>query len=60
VWEEGKIKSLISGLDRRILIRGLQTKEALAEGEINRKIQDLVTNWKDMRGTNNAWAGGTV
>jgi hypothetical protein len=42
MWEDGKIKSLISGLNRATLIRGLQTKEALAEGEINAKIKDLV------------------
>ena len=55
-WEDGKITALISGLDRKTLIRGLQTKEALAGGEIKQKIMDLVANWKDMRGTNNAWA----
>jgi hypothetical protein len=56
IWEDGKIKALVSGLDRKTLIRGLQTKESLTEGEVNNKIKDLVANWKDMRGTNNAWA----
>ena len=56
MWEDGKIKALITGLDRKTLIRGLQTKESLSSGAVHEKILDLVANWKDMRGTNNAWA----
>ena len=45
MWEDGKIKSLIGGLDRKTLVRGLQTKEALAAGVTHNKINDLVSHF---------------
>ena len=48
---------MVSGLDRRTLIRGLQTKDALSKGELHEKLKALVAHWREIRGTNNAWAG---
>ena len=51
------MESLVSGLDKGSLIRGLQTKDALSKGEMHEKIKQLIDYWKDARGSNNVWAG---
>ena len=37
-WEHGKIKSLVDGLDKSSLIRGLQDDEDLTKGTVGQKI----------------------
>ena len=56
VWENGKVKSLVSGLDKKTLVRGLQTKEAMKSGDLNTKVKELVHYWRDTRGSHNTWA----
>ena len=56
VWqicEEGKLQSLVSGLDRNSLIRGLTSKEC---PDMKAKLKDLVQLWRDSKGSNNARA----
>ncbi|TRY75746.1 hypothetical protein TCAL_11109 [Tigriopus californicus] len=56
IWEQGKIQSLVSGLDRTSLIKGLQSKNELQKGEIKDKIQLMIQYWREAKGTNNLWA----
>ena len=56
IWEEGKVKALVSGLDRSTLIRGLQSKDDLRTGETSKKIKELIQYWRENRGNNNTWA----
>ena len=56
ICEGGKIESLVSGLDKSSLIRGLQTQDALSKGDQHDKIKQLIEYWKDGRGSNNVWA----
>ena len=57
MWEEGRISSLVSGLDRRTLVRGMHSRDSLAKGDVNKKIRELLQYWREARGTNTAWAG---
>jgi len=55
-WECGKVKSLVDGLDKSSLIRGLQDDEDLTKGNTNEKLNALVDIWKRTCGTHNVWA----
>jgi hypothetical protein len=51
------VKSLVTGLDKSTLIRGLQSKEDLTSaGQYKPKIAALVQNWREARGNNDIWA----
>ncbi len=58
ISEGGLVTSLVSGLDRRTLLRGLQTRSALSEsgGDLGDAVRALVQHWRQARGANGAWA----
>lgn len=53
LWEGGKIKALVEGIDSNSLIRGLETREELKN---NKAITEVINHWKNTQGTNTAWA----
>ncbi len=57
IWEEGKVDSLMSGLERGPLARALPNGDALGQGEFNGKIVQLVHFFRETKGTHDAWAG---
>ena len=56
IWEHGKIKSFVSGLDKQAMIKGLQTEEDFQEGDEAGKLQALVKNYRETRGQHDNWA----
>ncbi len=50
------MSSLVSGLDRRTLVRGMQTRDALSEGKVGKRLRELLQQWREARGANGAWA----
>lgn len=59
ILEGGKVKSLVIGLDKLTLIRGLQTPEELQEGKEHAKVSALVEYCRKSKGMHNVWAGNT-
>ena len=59
IFEEGRIKNLVSGLDKKSGQDGRHTKHAiLKEGsETSKKTADLIASYIDMMGWCNKWAG---
>ena len=56
IWEHGKIKSFVTGLDKQAMIKGLQTEEDFKEGDEASKLNALVKNYRDTRGQHDGWA----
>jgi len=57
IWEQGKVQSLVSGLDKKAMVKGLQTDADFEDGqEDNVKVKKLVNSFRDTRGDHNNWA----
>jgi len=59
ICEEDRVKSMVEGLDKKSLVRGLNTSDVFEEGsdrEEGKKVSQLIQNWKDMMGSNDNWA----
>ena len=57
IWEQGKVKRIVSGLDTKAMVKGLQTDADFEDGqEDNVKVKKLVSSFRDTRGDHNNWA----
>ena len=56
--EEDRVKSLVEGLDKKSLVRGLNTSDVFSSSdkEEGKKVGQLIQNWKDTMGSNDTWA----
>jgi len=56
--EEDRVKSLVEGLDKKSLVRGLNTSDVFSSSdkEEGKKVGQLIQNWKDTMGSNDNWA----
>ena len=52
------MKSLVEGLDKKSLVRGLNTSDVFSSSdkEEGKKVGQLIQNWKDTMGSNDNWA----
>ena len=53
IWEKGLIESMTKDLDKKTLIKGLQTKEELKDDP---RVKNLAENFWRTRGYHNTWA----
>ena len=54
---------MVEGLDKKSLVRGLNTSDVFQEGsdkEEGKKVSQLIQNWKDMMGSNDNWASKII
>ena len=51
--EEDRVKSLVEGLDKKSLVRGLNTSDVFSSSdkEEGKKVGQLIQNWKDTMGS---------
>ena len=63
ICEEDRVKSMVEGLDKKSLVRGLNTSDVFQEGsdkEEGKKVSQLIQNGKDMMGSNDNWASKII
>jgi len=58
ICEEDRVKSMVQGLAKKDLVRGLNTPDAFDEGKGKEaeKVGQLIQNWRDSMGSNDNWA----
>lgn len=64
VWqlcEEDRVKSMVQGLDKKSLVRGLHNPDTFdvkkhPETEMGKKVKGLIDNWMSSMGSNDNWA----
>ena len=59
--EEDRVKSLVTGLDKKSLVRGLHKPDAFdvsqnPTSEMGKKVSSLIENWINSKGSNDTWA----
>ena len=56
------MKSMIEGLDKKSLVRGMHTKNVFEDetSDVGKKVKSLMDNWFSSRGSNNNWAGKLI
>ena len=59
--EEDRVKSLVKGLDKKSLVRGLHAPDTFdvsknPSSEMGKKVQSLIENWMNSKGSNDTWA----
>ena len=59
--EEDRVKSLVKGLDKKSLVRGLETPDMFdvtqnPTSENGKKVSSLIENWIGSKGSNDTWA----
>ena len=60
--EEDRVKSMVSGLDKKSLVRGMHKPDVFdqkknPDSEMAKKVTDLISAWMSSRGSNDNWAG---
>ena len=56
------MKSMVSGLDKKSLVRGMHTPDSFdvkknPDSEMGKKVSGLIQNWSASMGSNDNWAG---
>jgi len=56
--EEDRVKSMVTGLDKKSLIRGLNNANIFEDDNTTegKKVKNLIGNWRDSMGSNDNWA----
>ena len=59
--EEDRVKSLVKGLDKKSLVRGLHSPDTFdvsknPSSEMGKKVNSLIQNWMESKGSNDTWA----
>jgi len=55
-WENGKIKSLVDGLERSNLIQGTHERKFAKDSDHGQKLRKVVETFEDTKGQHNLWA----
>ena len=57
--EEDRVKSMVSGLDKKSVVRGMNQPNAFDDddSDMGKKVTALVAGWKSSMGSNDNWAG---
>ena len=52
------MKSMVSGLDKKSVVRGMHTKNAFDDetSDMGKKVRELIDNWFSSMGSNDNWA----
>jgi len=55
-WENGKISSLVSGLDKASIVQGTHEKKFSTDSETGQKLKQVVQAFEDTKGQHDFWA----